>query len=69
MGKVGCLVDLEALLVGFLVGSVPKVDLAGALKKKRAASGFGLHVMLVRYLCVSGTCTLQISCGTSSKLA
>ena len=69
MGKVGCLVNLAALLVGFLGGSVPKVDLAGEVEKKRATSGFGLQVMLVGSLCVLVPCTLQLSCGTRSKLA
>ena len=42
--------------------SVPKVDLSGAVKKKRAASGFGFQVILEGYLCVSGTRTLDLSC-------
>ena len=33
MGKVGCLVNLAALLLGFLVGSVPEVDISGEVKK------------------------------------
>ena len=33
MRKVGCLVNLTALIVGFLGGSVLKVDLAGVVKK------------------------------------
>ena len=68
MRKVGCLVNLEALIVGFVGGSVMKVYLDGAVKKKRVTSGFGLQVMLVRYLCVSGASTLQLSCGTIPKL-
>ena len=58
MRKVVFLVIMEALLLGCLVGSVPKVDLAGAVKKKRVTSVFGLQVMLGGYLCVSGTLTL-----------
>ena len=61
MGKVVCLVNMEALIVGCLVVSVPKVDFAGAVEKKRATSGFGLQVMLVGYICVSGPCTFHIS--------
>ena len=34
MGKVGCIVNLAALLVGCLGGLVPNFDLAGAVKKK-----------------------------------
>ena len=34
VGKVGCLIYLEALLVCCLGGSFPKVDLSGAVKKK-----------------------------------
>ena len=46
-GKVVCIVYMAALLVGCLGGSVLKVDLAGAVKKKWVTSGFGLNVMLV----------------------
>ena len=35
MVKVGCLINLEALLVDFLRGSVTMIDLDGAAKKKR----------------------------------
>ena len=69
MGKVGCLVYIVALLVGFLGGSVLKVDLSGSVKKKRATSGFGLKLILRRSLCVSGPCTLQLSCGIISGIA
>ena len=34
MIRVGCLVNLAALLVGFLGGSVLKFDLSGVAKKK-----------------------------------
>ena len=34
MGDVGCLVNMAARLVGCLEGTVPKVDVAGAVKKK-----------------------------------
>ena len=67
--KVGCLVYLMALLVGFLGGLILKVDFAGAVKKKRVTSCFGLKVIIVGYLCVSGPFTLNIYCGTISKLA
>ena len=69
MIKVGCLVHLAALLVGFPVGSVLKVDLSRGVKKKRATSGFGLKAIIGGSLCVSGTCTLQIYCGTICKIA
>ena len=42
MGKVGCIVNMAALVVGFLGGSVQKVDLAVVVKKKMATLGFGL---------------------------
>ena len=61
MGKVGCLVNLTTLLVGFLGGSVLKVDITGAVKKKRATSGFGLQVILGGSICVSGPFTLQLN--------
>ena len=57
LGKVGCLVNLEALLVGYLGGSVLKVDLAGAANKQSLTSGFGLLVMLGVYIFVSVPCT------------
>ena len=34
MGKVGCLIDMVSLLLGFLMGSVTKVDIDGSEKKK-----------------------------------
>ena len=34
MRKFGCLVNLAVILVGFLGGSVLKVDLAGAVNEK-----------------------------------
>ena len=68
MRKFDCLVNMAALLVGFLGGSVMKVDLAVVVKKKRATSGFGLQVMLGGSLCVSGTCTLKLYCGNLSKI-
>ena len=54
LGKVGCLVNLVALLVGFIGGSVMKVDISGAVKNKSMTSGFGLKVMLGGSLFVSG---------------
>ena len=68
MGKVVCLVNKEALLVGCLGGSVPMIGIYGAAGGEMETSGFGLQVVIVGSLCVSGTCTLQISCGTISKL-
>ena len=69
MRKVVCLVNLAALLVGFLGSSVLKVDIYGVVNKKRATSGFGLQVMLGGSICVSGPCTLQIYGGNISKIA
>ena len=58
MGKVGCLINNAALILGFLGGSVLKVDISRVVKKKKATSGFGLQVMLGGYLFVSGCFTL-----------
>ena len=69
MRKVVCLVNMAALLVGFLGGSVLKFDISGVTKKKREISGFELQVMLGGYLCVSGFFTLQLSCGTIYKIS
>ena len=69
VGKVGCIVYLAELLVSCLGGSFIKVDLSGAVKKKRATSGFGLKVMLRGSLCVSDPCTLQIYFGAISNIA
>ena len=63
MVKVACLVNLEALLVGCLGDSVPKVDISGEVKKKWATSGFGLQVMVRGYFCVSVPCAFHLSCG------
>ena len=49
-------------------GSVLKVYISGVVKKKRAALDFVLQFMLEGYLCVSGTCTLQIFFGNISKI-
>ena len=68
MRKVGCSINMAALLVGFLGDSVLKVDLDGVVKKKKATSGFGLKVMLGVSLCVSSICILQLSCGNIYKL-
>ena len=67
--KVGCLVYLVALLLGFLGFSFMKVDIYGAVKKRRVTSVFGLKLIIGSYLIVSGTLTLQIYYGTISKLA
>ena len=69
MQKVGCIVNLVALLVGFLGGLVLKVDLSGVTNKNRATSGIGLQVIIGVSLCVSDPCTLNISCETIYKLA
>ena len=69
MGKVECLVNMAALLLGCLGGSVPKVDISEAVKKNRATSGFGLQVILRGSLCISGPWTFQIYCGTRSNTA
>ena len=66
--KVGCIVYLAALIVGCLGGSVLKVDISGEVKKIRAASGVGLQVMFQGSICVSGPCTLQLSCGNIYEL-
>ena len=52
MGKFGCLVNMAALLLGCLGGSVLKVYLAGTVKKKCVTSGFRLIVMLGGYICI-----------------
>ena len=69
MVKVVCIVNLAALLVVCLGDSVPKVDIYGAVKKKRVTSGFGLQAMIRCSLCVLGPCIFQISCETRPKLA
>ena len=68
IGRVGCLLNMASLLVSFLVGSVPKVDIYGPVKKKRVTSGFGFQVMLGGSLFVSGPCSLQRSCVNISKI-
>ena len=50
MGKFGCLVGRGALLVGFLVVSVLKFDMAVVVNNIWVTSGFGLQVMLVESL-------------------
>ena len=69
MRKIGCFVNLEALLVVLLGGSFLKVDLAGLVKKKSVTSGFGSQVILGGSIYVSGPFTLHISCGTIYNLA
>ena len=69
MIKVGCLVNMADLLVGFLGGSAPKADISGTVKKKRATSGFGLKVILRGYICVSGPCTFNLSSGYISNIS
>ena len=46
MRNVVCIVYLVAIRVGFLGGSVIKVDIAVVVKGKRVTSGFGFQVML-----------------------
>ena len=56
--KVGFLVDMAELLVGFLVGSVLKADMDEVMNKIRiwvVISGFGSQVMILGNLCVTGT--------------
>ena len=69
VGMVRCLVFMQALLVGFLGGSVLKLDIAEGLGEKGVTKGFGFKVMLQGYLCVSGPCILQLSCETIPKIA
>ena len=69
MGKVVCLLNIEALVVFLLGGSVLNFDLARAVKKKKKTSGFGLQVILGGSICVSGPCTFQVSCGTRSSIS
>ena len=54
VGKVGCLVNMAALLLGLMGGTFMKVYLAGVVKKKRVTSCFGLKVIIGGSLCVSG---------------
>ena len=67
VGNVGCIVYIAALLVGFLGGSVLKLDIAEVLGEKEVTKGFGFKVLLRGSLCVSGPCTLHIYCGTRYK--
>ena len=64
MGKVGCLVGQDSLLVGCLGGSVITFDMSGLMKNIRVTSGFCIQVILVGSLCVSVPFTLKISCRT-----
>ena len=71
-GEIRCLVGMTEIVVVYLRGSVTKVDMDGVLKKNRiwvATLGFELQLMLGVFLCVSGSFTVQLSCGTWSKLA
>ena len=68
VGKVGYLVFMVELLVVCLGGSVTKFDLSEEVKKNGANSGLGLKVMFGGSLFVSGTCMLQLSFQTISKL-
>ena len=63
MGKVGCLVGQDSLLVGCLGGSVLTFDMSGLVNNIRVTSGFVIQVMLVGSLCVSVPFTLKIYCG------
>ena len=67
MGNCGLILYMASLIVGFLVGSVLKFDLAGVMRKK-VTVGFGLKVMLVGFLYFLVPCIFHLSCGTISKL-
>ena len=69
VGKVIFLLYMVSFIVGFLGGSVMKVDIAGVVEKKRATSGFGSKVMLGGSIYFSGTWKLQLYCGTIFKLS
>ena len=69
MGNIECLVGWMELLVYFLGGSVLTDDMAGAANKILVTSGYGLKIMLVGSLYVSGPCTLQLSYGTQYKIS
>ena len=59
VGKVGCLVCMLEILVGYLGGPVLKVNIAGAVRgKKWVTSGFGLKLIITGYFCVLVTCEL-----------
>ena len=63
---------MKETVLGYLRGSLTKVDMDGMLKKNKiwvATLGFGLQVMLEVPLCVSGAFAVNLSCGTWSKLA
>ena len=68
MVKVGCILNIAALLVDCLGGSVLKVDTAGAVNKKDNFR-FWIISNAWRVFFVSGPCILQLSCGTISKIA
>ena len=68
IGKVWLPVGWTELLVGCLGVSVLMVDLYGATKKIWATSGFGLKVIIVRSLGVSGTCILDLYFRTWYKI-
>ena len=55
--------------VGCLVDYVLMVDVACVMKNIWATSRFGLKVMLVGYLGVSGPCSLYLSYVTRFKIA
>ena len=65
---VGRLVYLVTILLCCLVGSVLKVDIAGAVNKK---DNFRFWIISNdwRAFFVSVPCILQLSCGTISKIA
>ena len=69
MRKVGCLVNMAVLIVGFLGGSVLKIDIDGVVKKKRVTSRFGLQLTLGGSLFFSGSCTFHISFVNISRMA
>ena len=55
MGKVVFLVNMEALIVGFLGGSVPKVDIFIVVKVKRGNFSFWIASDAWRITFFSGT--------------
>ena len=69
MGKIRCLVCREALIVAFLGYSVLVVDTSRVLNNIQVTSRFGLQVIPLGSLGVSGPCILKLSCVTWSKLA
>ena len=51
-------------IVGFLGGSVWKVDITGVVNNNRVTLGFKFQFFIGVSLCVLGPYILQLSCGT-----